>query len=95
MRIKVCRLTTSFHFIVAHKIRAVLLKGTGSDRVLQTLPGLPVTDNMKSAVQAACAMARAGDNIILSPAFASFGMFKNEYDRSDQFLAEVKIVTGT
>jgi len=24
--------------------------------------------------------------VLFSPAFASFGMFKNEYDRGDQFM---------
>ncbi|MBV8547889.1 MAG: hypothetical protein JO126_00340 [Alphaproteobacteria bacterium] len=77
------------HKIGHDKIRAVLLKGTGSDRVLQHLPGLPVAGSMAEAVQRACALSASGDTLILSPAFASFGMFTNEYDRSDQFVAEV------
>ncbi len=81
-------------FIAQHKIRGILIKGTGSDRVLKKLPHLPVIDSMPKAVRAAVAMAKTGDNIILSPAFASFGVFQNEYDRSDQFLAEVLALTG-
>jgi UDP-N-acetylmuramoylalanine--D-glutamate ligase len=27
-----------------------------------------------------------GDVILFSPAFASFGLFKNEYERNDEFL---------
>ena len=32
--------------------------------------------------------AQKGDLIVLSPGAASFGVFKNEYDRNDQFLKE-------
>ncbi len=37
------------------------------------------------AIQAAVQSAKLG-SILFSPAFASFGMFKNEYDRNDLFL---------
>lgn len=77
-------------YIAANRIRCVLLKGTGSDRVLQRMPSLKVVDTMPDAVKAAQEISRPQDNIVLSPAFASFGMFKNEYDRNDQFMAEVK-----
>lgn len=30
-------------------------------------------------------LAKKGEIVILSPTFASFGMFKNEYDRGEQF----------
>lgn len=76
-------------FIATHKIRCILIKGTGSDRVRQALPDMPVVDSMHDAVVRAVALSNPGDNIILSPAFASFGVFKNEYDRSDQFLHEI------
>jgi UDP-N-acetylmuramoylalanine--D-glutamate ligase len=36
------------------------------------------------------AAAVSGDVILFSPGFASFGIFKNEYDRNDQFMAAVK-----
>jgi len=80
--------------IAAHKIRAVLIKGTGSDRVLQSLPNLPVAGSMPDAIKLACEISRTGDTIVLSPAFASFGVFKNEYDRSDQFLRETGRLTS-
>ena len=74
--------------IATHNIRAVLLKGTGSDRVLKTLPHLPVAGSMPEAVQMVKNLSRDGDTILLSPAFASFGLFRNEYERNDQFMAE-------
>jgi len=76
-------------YIADNKIRCVLIKGTGSDRVLQKMPDLAVVASMHDAVKTAVTLSKAGDNIILSPAFASFGVFKNEYDRSDQFMNEV------
>lgn len=77
-------------YIETNRIRCVLLKGTGSDRVLQRLPALKVVETMPAAVKAAQEISRPQDNIVLSPAFASFGLFNNEYDRNDQFMAEVK-----
>lgn len=77
-------------YIAKNGIRCVLLKGTGSDRVLQKLPQIQTVASMSEAVAAAVKLSKPGDHIILSPAFASFGMFKNEYDRSDQFMGEVQ-----
>jgi UDP-N-acetylmuramoylalanine--D-glutamate ligase len=45
--------------------------------------------NMKEAVQKANKESVPGDIILLSPAAASFGMFKNEFDRGKQFIKEV------
>jgi UDP-N-acetylmuramoylalanine--D-glutamate ligase len=82
-------------YVGQNAIRAVLLQGTGSTRVLATLPNLPVATSMQDAMARAVALSRPGDVVVLSPAFASFGMFTNEYDRSDQYLAAVKAyVTG-
>jgi len=41
--------------------------------------------NLKDALKHAFELAKRGDTILFSPAFASFGMFKNEYDRGEQF----------
>ncbi len=70
--------------------RIILLAGTGTSRVLEFIPNTSVFDDLEKAVTEAFASAGEGDMILFSPAFASFGMFKNEYDRGDQFNAIVK-----
>ena len=67
----------------------VLLAGTGTDRIKTEIPNATIYDSVSDAVQAAVKIAEEGDVVVLSPAFASFGMFKNEYDRGDQFTAIV------
>jgi UDP-N-acetylmuramoylalanine--D-glutamate ligase len=62
-----------------------LLDGTGTQRIVPELPKAEIFKSLREAVEAAFSEAEAGDAIVLSPAFASFGMFKNEYDRGDQF----------
>ena len=67
--------------------RVILLAGSGTSRVLEWISGVSVYDSLDAAVAEAFSSATTGDNILFSPAFASFGMFKNEYDRGDQFVA--------
>lgn len=69
--------------------RIIMLAGTGTSRVLEFIEGASVFDSLEAAVSEAFVSAREGDTILFSPAFASFGMFKNEYDRNDQFVALV------
>lgn len=70
----------------------VLLSGSGTDALLQSTVYKPQSiqhgsfNSLDLAIQKALDLAAAGDTILFSPAFASFGMFKNEYDRNDQFL---------
>lgn len=70
--------------------KIILVSGSGTDRIRGELPEAQVVDSLKESVDAAVAAASAGDTILFSPAFASFGMFKNEYDRNDQFLALIR-----
>lgn len=70
--------------------RVVLLAGSGTERVRADVSGAPVYDTLEAAVADAHEHAGPGDIILFSPAFASFGMFENEFDRGDQFTAIVQ-----
>lgn len=47
-------------------------------------------NSMQKAIESAKSMSTSGDYIILSPSAASFNLFKNEFDRAEQFDAIVK-----
>ncbi len=40
---------------------------------------------MNEAIGQAVALAKKGDTVLLSPGAASFGLFRNAYERGDQF----------
>ncbi|MEK7620060.1 MAG: UDP-N-acetylmuramoyl-L-alanine--D-glutamate ligase [Patescibacteria group bacterium] len=50
--------------------------------------------SMEQAVKVAYENAKLGDVILLSPGTSSFGMFKNEFDRGDQFKAAFEKLGG-
>ena len=70
----------------------VLLPGTGTDRLRPLLEGrrIEAAADMAQAVDRALALASPGDALVLSPACASFGLFSNEFDRGDQFVARLR-----
>lgn len=68
----------------------LLLAGTGTERIRSSLPEAPVFSSLQEAIVYAFAHASEGDILLFSPAFASFGMFANEYDRGDQFTALIR-----
>ena len=79
-------------------IKAIVIIGQEGKRILAAISKAGVfkgrtikgAKNMKSIVQRAYEIAQSGDVIILSPACASFDMFKNYKDRGEQFIREVK-----
>lgn len=79
--------------IASRVSRVVLLshpKYAGSARLAAALreAGMEPEEapSLEAALAAALRGAEEGDIILFSPAFASFGMFNNEYERNDRFL---------
>lgn len=66
----------------------ILLPGSGTEMLLSHIHG-SLVNSMEEGVTAALAAAESGDSILFSPGFASFGLFRNEYERNDAFLSEV------
>lgn len=83
--------------IVDSNVTYVLLIGEEAPRIEKALKKAKYTAyttlgshvTMKEIVKRAHTQAQPGDIVILSPACASFGMFKNYSDRGDQFIEAV------
>jgi UDP-N-acetylmuramoylalanine--D-glutamate ligase len=79
---------------VAKKARGVLLIGRDSDRIAAALEGSGVqvarAASLEEAVRCAFAMAQSSDAVMLSPACASFDMFRNYEHRAEVFVREVR-----
>ncbi len=83
-------MTALLHEIPKYTKAVFLLSGTGTEKIKHELPNSVEVNDLKKTVLLAKKLASKGDIILLSPAFASFGMFKNEYDRGEQFNKIVK-----
>lgn len=70
--------------------KVLLLPGTGTDLLAEEIE-CEVVSSIETAVKTGLAAAQPGDVVLFSPGFASFGMFKNEYERNDEFL---RVVNG-
>ncbi|MCL5095112.1 MAG: UDP-N-acetylmuramoyl-L-alanine--D-glutamate ligase [Patescibacteria group bacterium] len=78
---------------ISRRAKAVIfLEGTATDELLSEVKRqkskikiLGKFDDLQKAVIQAKMTAEPGDYVILSPGCASFGMFKNEFDRGEQF----------
>ncbi|MBI4086517.1 UDP-N-acetylmuramoyl-L-alanine--D-glutamate ligase [Candidatus Kaiserbacteria bacterium] len=74
----------------------LLIDGTGTGRlhaVLKEKGGVGIRGPytaLSDAVTEAFEIVQDGDVLLFSPAFASFGMFQNEYQRNDQFVALIR-----
>lgn len=82
---------------IAKKVKKlILLPGNATPLIAKELkkyaPKLEIVsvDSMDKAVKKAYKSASAGDVVLLSPGATSFGLFKNEFDRGDQFNKAVR-----
>ncbi|HEV2614055.1 MAG TPA: UDP-N-acetylmuramoyl-L-alanine--D-glutamate ligase [Gammaproteobacteria bacterium] len=70
--------------------REVILYGQDAQLISKALNKTTITDSLKSAVVMAQKLAQPGDIVLLSPACASWDMFKDFEDRGRQFKDLVK-----
>lgn len=82
------------------ELRKVILMGAESEKLSQKLISsgferfinLGTKTNMQEVVKTAFENAKSGDVVILSPAHASFDMFKSYVDRGEQFVENVNLL---
>jgi UDP-N-acetylmuramoylalanine--D-glutamate ligase len=80
--------------LVKEKVKGLICLGTDNEKLKHhfgsSVPQLFATDSLEDAVIKAKEWATNGDVVLLSPACASFDLFKNYEDRGDQFKNTVK-----
>jgi UDP-N-acetylmuramoylalanine--D-glutamate ligase len=79
--------------LVQHKVKALICLGLDNRKLYDAFSTkvfyVSETTTMREAVRRAASHASSGDTVLLSPACASFDLFKDYRDRGDQFKAEV------
>ena len=84
---------------VAEHARAVVLIGRDAERIASAIQGCGVSlhraETMEEAVQQSFRVARPGDVVLLSPACASFDMFRNYAHRAEEFVKAVERVQAS
>lgn len=80
--------------LVNEKVKAIICLGIDNDKIIEQFGScvdiVVETDSMNSAVQVAYRLSEKGDTVLLSPACASFDLFKNYEDRGRQFKDAVR-----
>ena len=80
--------------LVKEKVKAIVCLGKDNQKIISAFNGIVKaivdTKSMEEAVRSAYFLAEKGDAVLLSPACASFDLFKNYEDRGRQFKEAVR-----
>jgi len=80
--------------LVKKRVKGIVCLGTDNEKLIAhfgpKIPKIISTTSLKEAVETSAKWAIEGDTILLSPACASFDLFKNYEDRGKQFKETVK-----
>jgi len=80
--------------IVKKKVKAIVCLGKDNRKIVEAfkdmVPTIVETSTMEEAVRSSYYLAKKGETVLLSPACASFDLFKNYEDRGRQFKQAVR-----
>ena len=80
--------------LVNEKVKAIICLGVDNEKVIKAFGNvvdiMVETHSMEDAVKVAYRLSKKGDNVLLSPACASFDLFENYEDRGRQFKNAVR-----
>jgi UDP-N-acetylmuramoylalanine--D-glutamate ligase len=84
--------------LVRKNVKAIICLGVDNQKLMDHFssicPQIYATDQLESAVQKSIDWAQAQDIVLLSPACASFDLFKNYEDRGKKFKEAIKKLTN-
>ena len=80
--------------IVKKKVKGIVCLGKDNSKIIEAfkdmVPTIVETTSMEEAVRSSYYLAKKGETVLLSPACASFDLFKNYEDRGRQFKQAVR-----